>query len=227
MGLTGFMYDFGRARVEPVLIPCGEYVLRADLGVPAEARAIVVFAHSMGPNRQSLRSRAVAATLQDAGIATLLVDLLTDEEDQIDQITDDYRFDVARLTERLIIASEWLASHEKTVSLPVGYFGSNTGVAAALRAAAHLPDRVKAVVSKSGRPDLAGVSLGLVHAATLFIVGELDTDAVALTEDARKRMRGETRLVIVPNATHLFEELGALEEVSRLAMDWFSRYLVD
>jgi dienelactone hydrolase len=200
--------------------------LEGSLVVPENARGVVLFAHGSGSSRHSARNRFVAGELQQAGLATLLIDLLSAEEEAVDLQTAHLRFDIGMLAERLIGATDWLSRDPSTRDLPVGYFGASTGGGAALVAAAELPDRVGAVVSRGGRPDLAGPALPRVRAPTLLIVGGDDVQVIAMNEDAKARMRGaEVRLEIVPGATHLFEEPGALETVADLARHWFLRHL--
>jgi pimeloyl-ACP methyl ester carboxylesterase len=208
-----------------VSIPIGEVALEGDLNIPPRAMGVVVFAHGSGSSRFSSRNRSVASALEQAGLATLLMDLLTREEEVVDQLTAHLRFDIELLAERLMAATDWLAELEDTKHLPIGYFGASTGAAAALVAAADRPDVVRAIVSRGGRPDLAGPALSRVRAPTLLIVGSRDELVIELNRAALKELRGEKRLEIVPGATHLFEEPGALEEVARLARDWFVRYL--
>lgn len=207
-----------------VQIPDGRDRLDADLREPDQGAGLVIFAHGSGSGRHSSRNRQVAQALHDAGYATLLLDLLTREEEAIDVRTLEYRFDILRLGRRMVAASDWAASEPALRELPVGYFGASTGAAAALIAAADRPG-VSAVVSRGGRPDLAGAALPRVEAPTLLIVGGDDLPVIGLNQDAMRQMRGDVRLEIVPAATHLFEEPGALEEVCRLAIDWFHRHL--
>jgi len=208
-----------------VSIPAGEVTLVGDLVVPAEAGAVVLFAHGSGSSRFSPRNRYVAGRLRTAGLATLLMDLLTAEEERRDRVRPgELRFDVALLTERLVAAVDWLRSAPSTRSLRIGCFGASTGAAAALDAAAERPAEVGAVVSRGGRPDLAG-ALEAVRAPTLLIVGGADTAVLALNRGVLPRLRCEHRLEIVPGATHLFEEPGALEQVAGLAVAWFRRHL--
>jgi putative phosphoribosyl transferase len=206
---------------ESVVISVGEARLGADLHVPADAVAIVVFAHGSGSSRFSSRNRAVADHLNQNGIATLLLDLLTREEESIDASTREFRFDIPRLAERVAAAAGWVRHHKELQSLPVGCFGASTGAAAALIAAAEHPDIVRTVVSRGGRPDLAGHALPRVQAPTLLIVGSKDETVIALNEEAMRQMRCEVRLELVPGATHLFEEPGTLERAMELATDWF------
>jgi pimeloyl-ACP methyl ester carboxylesterase len=208
-----------------VVITGGEVGLAGDLTVPPGARGVVVFAHGSGSGRFSPRNRAVAGELVRAGLATLLMDLLTADEEALDLRTAHLRFDIRLLAERVIATIDWLRSDGTVGSLPVGCFGASTGAAAALVAAAERPERVGAIVSRGGRPDLAGEALARVSAPTLLIVGGRDTEVIRLNRDAQARLGGESRLVIVPGAGHLFEEPGALEQVAALARDWFLRYL--
>ncbi len=196
-----------------------------DLLVPPNAGGMVVFAHGSGSSRLSPRNRFVAEFLQQGGLGTLLLDLLTTAEEEVDLRTRHLRFDISLLAERLSQATEWLRSDSEAGSLPVGYFGASTGGGAALLAASQLPNIVKAVVSRGGRPDLAGDALTRVKSPTLLIVGERDDVVVELNERALAQLPCEKKLEIVPRATHLFEEAGALEEVARLALNWFQRYL--
>lgn len=203
------------------------------LTLPPSVRGVVVFAHGSGSGRLSRRNTAVADVLVRAGLGTLLVDLLTAEEEAEDLVTRRLRFDIRLLADRVVGAIDWLALDAvvgdlppRLKDLPVGCFGASTGAAAALIAAAERPDRVRAVVSRGGRADLAGDALRRVTAPTLLIVGERDTEVIALNRQAEALLAGESRLVIVPGASHLFEEPGALESVAELARDWFLRHLV-
>lgn len=199
--------------------------LEGTLGVPADAIGLVIFAHGSGSSRFSERNRYVARELRRAGLATLLLDLLSSSEERIDDITRELRFDISMLARRLLAAIEWAEREHDTQNLPVGLFGASTGGGAALVAAAERPSRVGAVVSRGGRPDLAGDALPHVEAPTLLIVGGSDTIVIDLNEKALAQMRGPVRMTIVPGATHLFEEPGALEQVAELARDWFSAHL--
>jgi dienelactone hydrolase len=210
----------------PVEVPAGDVRLPGGLSVPPDARGVVVFAHGSGSGRFSPRNRAVAEVLVQAGLATLLTDLLTAEEEAEDVRTARLRFDVDLLGERVIATIDWLASDAEVGDLPVGCFGASTGAAAALIAAAERPSRVAAVVSRGGRPDLAREALPRVKAPTLLIVGGRDTEVIRLNELAHALLGGESRLEIVPGASHLFEEPGALEQVAVLARHWFVRHLV-
>lgn len=208
-----------------VVIPAGREMLRGMLAVPAGALGAVAFAHGSGSSRLSPRNQQVAQQLQAEGLATLLFDLLTHEEAAADERTREYRFNIPLLGERLMVATDWLRSQESTRSLPIGYFGASTGAAAALVAAAERPGDVSAVVSRGGRPDLAGASLSLVTAPTLLLVGELDIVVMGMNETARERLRGTSELVTITGATHLFEEPGTMEQVTRHAAAWFHQHL--
>lgn len=205
-----------------VHIPADSAVLEGMLAIPARSPAIVLFAHGSGSSRHSPRNNFVAATLREAGLATLLMDLLTREEDAVYET----RFDIDLLTERLILATRWLMEQGATKPLRIGYFGASTGSAAALKAAAALGTSVQAIVSRGGRPDLAWSALKEVRAPTLLIVGGLDHIVIELNRKAFRELRVEKELVIVPGAGHLFEEPGTLAEVARLASEWFGRYLI-
>jgi putative phosphoribosyl transferase len=207
-----------------VLLPADGVTFAGELGIPASARAVVLFAHGSGSSRHSPRNRHVARVLREAGLATLLMDLLTDREEAEDAETARFRFDIALLARRLTAATDWLHQHSATAQLPVGYFGASTGAGAALAAAAERPE-VFASVSRGGRPDLAGPALRRVKAPTLLIVGGADTPVIEVNRLAAAQMGAEVRLVIVPGATHLFEEPGALERVAELAARWFGEHL--
>lgn len=200
-------------------------MLTGDLVNPATAPGVVLFAHGSGSGRRSPRNRQVARALNDRGFATLLIDLLTPEEEQVDLRSAQLRFDIDLLARRLAGATAWLNQNPDTAHLRVGYFGASTGGGAALVAAAERPERVGAIVSRGGRPDLAGPALAQVECPTLLIVGGHDLPVIEMNRDALGQLRATKDLVIVPSATHLFEEPGALEEVARLAGDWFERYL--
>jgi len=208
-----------------VQIPAAGVIIDSDLRVPSRAAGLVLFAHGSGSSRFSRRNRQVAGFLEAGGFATLLVDLLTPEEEAVDTRTREFRFDIERLGHRVVAAVDWVDTYRETAGLPVCCFGASTGAAAALIAAAERPDRVHAVVSRGGRPDLAADALPLVKAPTLLIVGGADDVVIALNREAMSRMTAPTRLEIVPGATHLFEEPGALEQVCRLAADWCTRHL--
>jgi putative phosphoribosyl transferase len=211
--------------MDEVQIQAGREDLFGNLDIPERATGLVVFAHGSGSSRHSPRNQFVARTLNNAGLATLLFDLLTQEEEAIDLRTREHRFNIGLLAERLVYATRWARQQEETRDLRIGYFGSSTGGAAALVGAAEVPQDVRAVVSRGGRPDLAGDALPKMQAPTLLIVGGNDDIVIELNEQARDRMRCEVKLEIVPGATHLFEEPGALEEVAQLASDWFVRHL--
>jgi putative phosphoribosyl transferase len=210
--------------MDEVQIPAGPALLSGNLTVPQGSIALVLFAHGSGSSRHSPRNQFVARTLNEAGLATLLFDLLTREEEQIDARTAALRFDIALLAQRLIHATRWADQQKRTGALPIGYFGSSTGGGAALVAAAELPDKICAVVSRGGRPDLAAEALPKARAPTLLVVGGEDRVVIGLNEEARRRMSCEVKLEIVPGATHLFDEPGALERVAQLASDWFLRH---
>ncbi|HEU5268373.1 MAG TPA: alpha/beta family hydrolase [Jatrophihabitans sp.] len=206
-------------------IPAGSAFLPGEIIVPPGACGLVLFAHGSGSSRHSPRNRAVAAKLADAGIGTGLFDLLTEAEGEIDAVTGDYRFDVQLLGERLTAITDWLAEQDSTAGLATGLYGASTGAAAALIAAAARPRAVQAVVSRGGRPDLAEDVLSQIHQPTLLIVGERDPAVLTLNRVALAKLTGPARLEVVPNATHLFGEPGAMERVTELAGDWFVRYL--
>jgi dienelactone hydrolase len=208
-----------------VVVTSESVTLRGLLGIPQEARGVVLFAHGSGSGRLSSRNNAVARSLQDAGFATLLIDLLSEEEERADAATGRLRFDIGFLAKRLEAATSWLASSADTRSMGIGYFGASTGAAAALVAAAEMPGHVHAVVSRGGRPDLAGEHLAKVKAPTLLIVGSRDVPVIPLNEDAFAQLRCAKKLDIVPGASHLFEEPGTLDVVSQLAASWFTKYL--
>ena len=208
-----------------VRISGGDVVLEGNLLIPEDATGVVLFAHGTGSSRFSSRNRYVAEALRSGGIGTLLIDLLTREEEQADMRTAHLRFDIGLLADRLISTIEWLEQEPEARLLKVGLFGASTGGGAALVAAARRPDRVAAVVSRGGRPDLAGPSLPHVKAPTLLIVGGNDVPVIDMNREAYDLMTAERRIEIVPGATHLFEEPGTLEEVARLAREWFQQYL--
>jgi dienelactone hydrolase len=204
-----------------IRIPVDSVTLEGNLVIPRSAKGIVLFSHGSGSSRLSPRNNFVAEVLQKAGLATLLFDLLTEEEDEIYET----RFNIPLLTERLKATTHWLVQQKDLNSLKIGFFGSSTGAASALEAAATLGDKIKAVVSRGGRPDLAMDTLPQVKASTLLIVGGHDDEVIEMNETAFKKMECEKKLEIVPGATHLFEEPGTLEEVARLASVWFQKYL--
>lgn len=208
-----------------VQIPAGGITLEGSLTIPAGAQAVVLFAHGSGSSRWSPRNRFVAGVLSAGGLGTLLTDLLTAAEEQVDEATRELRFDIALLVERLVAITDWLVGSADTQGLRIGYFGASTGAAAALAAAAERPDVVGAVVSRGGRPDLAGAALPRVLAPTLLIVGGNDLPVLELNRRALRQLRHHAQLTVVPGATHLFEEPGALEEVADLTTEWFQRYL--
>lgn len=211
--------------VANVSIRSGAVTLEGQLHVPESPVGVVLFAHGSGSSRHSPRNQFVARSLQGAHLATLLIDLLTPDEEAIDSETAHLRFDIDLLAERLVGAIDWLGTDERTRDLSIGLFGASTGAGAALLAAVERPQEVKAVVSRGGRPDLAGPALMQVHAPTLLIVGGEDRPVVPLNREALELIAGPKELRIVPGATHLFEEPGALTEVARLAAAWFTRYL--
>jgi putative phosphoribosyl transferase len=208
-----------------VKLPFGNVVLPGDLTIPGKARGLVIFAHGSGSSRLSPRNRYVASVLQEANLATLLFDLLTVPEEAEDAITSHLRFDIGFLARRLVVVTDWVAGQRETRKLSLGYFGASTGAAAALEAAAERPELIKAVVSRGGRPDMAGPALPLVRAPVLLIVGGLDTQVIELNEEAMTQLNTIKKLVIVPGASHLFEEPGTLPQVAHLGTEWFSQYL--
>ncbi|BAZ53961.1 dienelactone hydrolase [Nostoc sp. NIES-4103] len=208
-----------------VSVRAGEVKLEGNLVIPEGAKGVVLFAHGSGSSRYSPRNRYVAQALQQAGLATLLIDLLTLEEEEIDLRTRHLRFDIALLASRLVGATDWLAQYPETCNLKIGYFGASTGAGAALVAAAERQEAVQAIVSRGGRPDLAGLVLPDVKAPTLLIVGGYDLPVIAMNEDALAQLRSPKRLEIIPEATHLFEEPGTLAAVAQLASQWFTHYL--
>ncbi len=209
-----------------VTVRAGPVALEGDLGIAEEAGGIVLFAHGSGSSRHSPRNRFVARFLREGHLGTLLIDLLTTGEEAVDAATGHLRFDIELLGDRLVAITDWLAASPQTRGLPIGYFGASTGAAAALVAAARRKEVVRAVVSRGGRPDLAWAALSQVSAPTLLIVGGHDVDVLDLNRKALEELRAEKALAVVPRATHLFEEPGALEEVARLARDWFTRHLL-
>ncbi len=206
-------------------IPVGEVVVEGTLTLPPGTKGVVLFAHGSGSSRFSTRNQYVAKEFNKAKIGTLLFDLLTQEEEEIDIMTAKYRFNIPLLADRLIGATEWLRNDPKTKQLAFGYFGASTGAAAALIAAAKLPSEIVVVVSRGGRPDLAGEFLPRVVAPTLLLVGGLDTEVIELNRLAMDQMTSEKKLVVVSGATHLFEEQGTLEEVAQFSIDWILRYM--
>jgi dienelactone hydrolase len=218
--------DAGNGYALEARIAARSAVLEGEVRVDEESRGIVLFAHGSGSSRHSPRNQLVARSLRDRGLGTLLFDLLTREEEAIDLHARHLRFDIALLAERLVDASRWVRSRPETRELKIGYFGASTGGGAALVAAAELGNEIGAVVSRGGRPDLAADALTRVKSPTLLIVGGLDEPVIKLNEEALALLRCEKQLRIVPGATHLFEEHGALEEVARLAGEWFGRHLL-
>ncbi|MFY9608841.1 MAG: alpha/beta family hydrolase [Blastocatellia bacterium] len=210
--------------VRDVFIPLGKTQLEGELNIPLGASGIVLFAHGSGSSRHSPRNKYVARTLHDSYIGTMLFDLLTQEEEEEEKYTRHLRFDIDLLAKRLVYATNWIKKQGDVQTLPIGFFGSSTGAAAALVAAAELGEQVAVVVSRGGRPDLAGASLPKVKAPTLLIVGERDEQVISLNLDAYRQLQCDKNMEIVDRATHLFEEPGALEEVARLAAGWFKRH---
>ena len=213
-----------RTSQERIPVDRGRTSIAGDLVVPSRPQALIVFAHGSGSGRLSPRNRFVAGVLNDAGCATLLADLLTPEEEALDARTASLRFNVEMLAQRLGDAAEFIGSRDGLVDLPIGYFGASTGAAAALIAAANRSERIFAIVSRGGRPDLAGAALSKVRAPTLLIVGGNDPVVLELNRDAAKVVSAESKLEIIPRATHLFEEPGALEQVAGLAKQWFQNH---
>ncbi len=208
-----------------ILVRAGPVLLNGELTLPDNANGIVLFAHGSGSSRHSPRNQYVARVIRDSGVGTLLFDLLTRDEEKIDNYTREFRFDINLLARRLVAATNWLAEGPETSHLRPGYFGASTGGGAALVAAAQLGEKIGAVVSRGGRPDLAGPALRHVKAPTLLIAGGLDGPVIRMNEDAYAQLRCERELKIIPGATHLFEEPGKLEEVARLAATWFVKHL--
>jgi dienelactone hydrolase len=210
--------DAGLVRVD-----AGGVTLEGNLLIPPNSHGLVLFAHGSGSSRFSSRNRAVAAFLREGGLGTLLIDLLTRDEEEVDLRTGHLRFDIQLLADRLVGTVKWLVRQDATGAMRIGLFGASTGAGAALVAAARLPEQIGAVVSRGGRPDLAGRALPLVQAPTLLIVGGNDGPVIEMNREAYEKMTCEKKLVIIPGATHLFEEPGALEQVAELARDWFTR----
>ena len=210
---------------DEILIETSAAVLEGDLGLPKDTGAIVLFAHGSGSSRHSPRNRYVAQVLQSYGIGTLLFDLLTREEESVDEISGELRFDIPFLAGRLMDATRWLMQRPDLRHMKVGYFGASTGAAAALVAASEMQRVIGAVVSRGGRPDLAGDALPSVRCPTLLIVGGDDEPVIGMNQEALAQLLCEKKLVIVPGATHLFEEPGTLEQVAQLAADWFTKHL--
>jgi pimeloyl-ACP methyl ester carboxylesterase len=219
------MHTTANSQDQLVFVPVDSVILEGNLGIPEGATGIVVFVHGSGSSRHSPRNQYVAQVLRQAGLATLLFDLLTLKEEAIDQRTRHLRFDIDLLSDRVIATTDWLQQNPATHQLKIGYFGASTGSAAALIAAAARPDRVHAVVSRGGRVDLATAALPQVQAPTLLIVGSYDLQVLRWNEDVLGQLPGQKHLEIVTGATHLFEETGKLEQVAQLASDWLQRYL--
>lgn len=220
------MKPFTDKKTQPCQVPISTSVtLEGLLTLPEQASALILFAHGSGSSRYSPRNQFVAQVLHEAGLATLLIDLLTPQEEERDQSSAQLRFDIPLLSERVIGATHWLAACSETAPLRIGYFGASTGAAAALIAAAELPHLVGAVVSRGGRPDLAGEALSRVQAPTLLLVGARDTQVIELNRQAYSVLQGEKRLELIVGATHLFEEPGTLEKVAQRAQQWFTHYL--
>lgn len=219
------MTNFTLDTEHPIIIPSKNIHLDGLLHVPKNATGIVLFAHGSGSSRFSVRNQHIAHSLNEVNLATLLFDLLTPEEEEIDRQTRELRFDIELLASRLVTATEWISQQPITHDLPIGYFGASTGGGAALIAAAKEVSLVKAVVSRGGRPDLAGAALPHVMAPTLLIAGGNDFPVIEMNKEAMSKMRNLTKLEIVPDATHLFEEPGTLDQVAALAKAWFSKYL--
>lgn len=210
---------------QEITIPIGTSQIKGDLTLIPDSTSLVIFAHGSGSSRLSGRNKFVASILQQAHISTFLFDLLTEQEDAIDQYTREFRFDIPRLAERLILVTQWLQNDKEMSSVKIGYFGASTGAAAALIAAAQLPKAIHAVVSRGGRPDLAESFLPMVQCPTLLIVGQLDYEVISLNRLAYQELQCKKELSIIPHATHLFEEKGTLEQASLAARDWFITYL--
>lgn len=221
------MADQVKRQTSNIILQIGKAAFEGILAIPEGSNAIVLFAHGSGSSRFSSRNHYVAKKLNEAGLATLLFDLLTAEEQEIDQVTRELRFDIALLSKRLVSAIDWANGYKLTEQLQIGLFGASTGAAAALIAAAERPDQVGAVVSRGGRPDLAADALPRVCAPTLLIIGGNDDSVIQLNQQASRLLTVAQCIEIVPGATHLFEEPGKLEQVAQLACDWFRRYLVE
>lgn len=209
-----------------IQIPVEEHVLTGNLIIPAQAKGLILFAHGSGSSRLSPRNQSVARVLNKAGFGTLLFDLLTREEEEEDNLTREYRFDINLLANRLVTVTDWILTTPETKGLIIGYFGASTGAAAALLAAAQRPQHIKAIVSRGGRPDLAEGHLESVQAPTLLIVGGRDYAVIELNEEAFQQLSCLKEILIIPGATHLFEEPGKLEEAAKAATQWFKKHLV-
>jgi dienelactone hydrolase len=208
-----------------VSIQVGDSFIHGDLSLVPDAKGLIIFAHGSGSSRLSTRNQFVADILHKAHFSTFLFDLLTKQEERIDSHTREFRFNIPLLAERLVLVTQWARMQKNLVNMPIGYFGASTGAAAALIAAAQLPHDIAAVVSRGGRPDLTGTYLPLVKAPTLLIVGQRDTEVIALNKDAYNQLTCHKKIEIVSGATHLFEEPGTLEQAARLTSDWFTTYL--
>ena len=209
----------------PIRVTAGNVTLEGDLCIPREAMGVVVFASGSSSIRHNPRNRYIAQVMRQSGLATLLFDLLTNDEEKVDTQTGRFRFDIRLLANRLVGATSWLKQYPDTQCMNIGYFGTNTGAAAALLAAAEHSGDISAIVSRSGRPDLARQALPYVKSPTLLIVGGRDLPVIAINRDAFTELHSEKKMVVVPEASHLFEEPGALEEVTRLATNWLANYL--
>jgi len=210
---------------QAIRIPVGNVEVEGNMFLPQETGCLIIFAHGSGSSRFSPRNQYVAKEFNKSSIGTLLFDLLTPGEEEEDELTGQYRFNISLLAQRLVSVTDWLQNDPQTARLKIGYFGASTGAAAALIAAAKLQRLISAVVSRGGRPDLAGQYLADVRAPTLLLVGGDDEEVIELNRQAQAQMNNENKLVVIPGATHLFEEPGKLEEVARFATDWFNRYL--
>lgn len=219
------IYTKSKRQSDNISIKAGQVTLEGNISVPEGATGIVLFAHGSGSSRQSPRNRFVAEELNKEGMATLLFDLLTPEEEEVDMQTAHLRFDILLLAKRLVDTTDWILKRQELAELKIGYFGASTGGGAALVAAAERPEAVKAVVSRGGRPDLAGKSLARVRCPTLLIVGGYDEPVIELNKQAMSLLKSEKKMIVIPGATHLFEEKGKLEDVARYACDWFLKYL--
>lgn len=219
------MLEKYQKEVRPITIDLGKKILNALLHIPQKCQGLVIFAHGSGSSRLSPRNQYVASYLSQADFATLLFDLLTVEEEAIDIYSGEYRFDIQLLAERLMRITAWALKEPKLNTYKIGYFGSSTGAAGALIAASHYQKEISAVVSRGGRPDLANEALNNIKAPTLLIVGGQDTQVIELNKDAQKQMQNINKLEVIPGATHLFEEPGTLEQVAKVATEWFEKYL--
>ena len=223
--LLALWREMAQPVIDAVQVPDGSARLDGDLRIPDSATGLVIFAHGSGSSRFSTRNRRVAEALDRARFATLLLDLLTKDEESIDAYSREFRFDIPRLGRRMIAAADWARADARVRTLPIGYFGASTGAAAALIAAAERPTECRTVVSRGGRPDLAGTALAMVKAPTLLIVGGDDAPVIDMNREAMRQMRAQVKLEVVPGASHLFEEPGTLERVEQLAIEWFAQTL--